>query len=65
MHSELGQIDQSQWQAVAGLINPSVVIGRIDQSQWQAVAGLIDSAVVIGRIDLSGRQWPDRSILPW
>ena len=38
---------QSQWQAVAGLIDPSVVIGRIDQSQWQAVAGSIDPAVVI------------------
>jgi hypothetical protein len=47
-----GQIDRSQWQAVAGSINPAVVIGRIDRSQWQAVAGSIDPAVVIGRINL-------------
>ena len=32
VHSELGRIDQSQWQAVAGSIDPSVVIGRIDRS---------------------------------
>ena len=58
VHSELGRIDQSQWQAVAGSIDPSVVIGRIDRSQWQAVAGSIDPSVVIGRIDQSQcRQW--------
>src|SRR5947207_15646836 len=41
VHSELDQIDQSQWQTVAGSIDSFVIIGRINRSQWQAVARLI------------------------